>query len=402
MTFGQIRRRERWVALLLVAILLVPGGLVLSRIKRDEQRVTLLRWLEDQAGIERGDWTDPNRTPVEASFYREVVRAGDEVDPDFESLDITGKWKVLRRPEMRPVQESFAKLIKEGNVHIQGVEIDLANTEVSANIGAVLLGFRVAVADVLWLQVEAAWHSGLVNRMLPLMKTVVKLDPQFLEAYSLGAWHLAYNITSIKNDAAWKRMHIDEAIDYLEGGLRKNPRSSQLYEDLGFTIYFRKLEDWEQAAYYLQQGIQYEPHEPRMEREAALSLERLRKEKEALALLEDFDDRHPTWTMHKLSIARLKRKLEARRLEQEGHLREALAMWKDLDPGAKAEPVAPMEVIRLRTLINMRDLEAKGDLEGARAEVYRGRSLLPPMYHEELDAQLRRLGKLIGDSAGAA
>ena len=35
-----------------------------------------------------------------------------------------------------------------------------------------------------------------MHRMLPLMKTCVTLDPGFVDAYLLGAWHMAYNATA--------------------------------------------------------------------------------------------------------------------------------------------------------------------------------------------------------------
>jgi len=191
-------------------------------------------------------------------------------------------------------------------------------------------------------------------------------------------------------------------MDMLVDGLRKNPRSSQLYESLGFRIHFVKLEDYDQAQYYLTQGIQFEPHEPRMEREAGLALERLRRESEALQLMEAFDRKHPTWKMQKLHIERLEQKLEARRVEKGGDLERALEMWEQLDSHTKSEPVAPLEVVRLTSLIKARQLEAAGQIQEARAELVRLRNVLPEMYRKELNPEIVRLTDQLEGAAQAA
>ncbi len=395
----QVRRRERWILLALLLVALIPPTLMSRQIERERALVTFLRWIDDQAGIVRGDWSDPLRSEAEAALYREVVRAAREVAPDFEAQDVAGRWRTIGQPRMGEVYGSFQSLLGEGEVHIQGVVFDWTNSDVSANVGALLIGFRHAVADLMWLQVAAAWENGLINRMLPLMKTVVGLDPQFLEAYSLGSWHLAYNVTYMEPTAAKKRESIEAAIGLLEDGLRRNPRSSQLYEDLGYSIYFRKLVDYEQAEVYLSQGMRFEPHEPRMERAAALALERQRMETEALDILLAFDEKHPTWIQQKISIERLNKKLAARALEAEGEVAAALARWQELNDGTIAESVAPMEEMRLQATVHAQELETAGKLTEARATLMQARSRLPDLYRPELNPGIQRLTDLLAADA---
>lgn len=399
MELRAIRRRERRIFAVILLVALLPPILLSRAIDRDRGRVVFLRWIDDQAGIVRGNWSDPLRTEAEAALYREVVRAAEAYAPDFDLLDVDRKWGILRHPELREMYVSFEKLLGEGEVHIQGVQMDWTNSEVSANVGALLIGFRHAVSDLMWLQVVAAWENGLVSRMLPLMRTVVRLDPQFLEAYSLGSWYLAYNATNMEPTAAKKRALIDDATELLEDGLRKNPRSAQLYEDLGYNIYYRKLVDFAQAEAYLMQGIQFEPHEPRMERAAGLMLEWQRKEQEALTLLEAFDLKHPTWRQQKFSIKRLNRKLEARRLEAAGELTVALDIWKDLDTHTQSEPVAPLETIRLVAMVRAQTLETENRLVDARATLMQARSQLPEEYRPPLNPDISRLTDLIEATA---
>src|SRR5690606_233158 len=72
------------------------------------------------------------------------------------------------------------------------------NTVVS--MANMFFGFRKMAANLLWLQVDKYWHAGMLYRMVPLMHATVALDPQFVDAFLLGAWHLAYNATAQMRD----------------------------------------------------------------------------------------------------------------------------------------------------------------------------------------------------------
>ena len=203
---------------------------------------------------------------------------------------------------------------------------------------------------MLWLRVDEFWHLGLASRMLPMMETVVTLDPHFIEAYSLGAWHLAYNVTVTVHSAEEKMAYIDQGIGLLEKGIKNNPRNGKLYSELGFMIYFNKLKDWEKSAYYMGESIKHE-HESWMERAYILALERMGEEEKAFAVLEDYDLRHPDFIAHRQSMKRIGRKLEARSLEQEGKLQEAYAIWTFLEQDDPSDVVSPVEVRRMKEIL---------------------------------------------------
>jgi tetratricopeptide (TPR) repeat protein len=133
-------------------------------------------------------------------------------------------------------------------------------------------------------------------------------------------------------------------------GIKNNPRSAKLYSELGFSIYFIKLGDWEKSAYYLGEAIKYE-HEPWVERAYALALERFGEEEKALALLEDYDSRHPDFIAQNRAMGRLRKKLEARRLEKEGKLQEAFKIWEFIKEDNRIDVAAPHEVQRLKVLL---------------------------------------------------
>jgi tetratricopeptide (TPR) repeat protein len=349
---------KRWQETLVFGVcivaFLIPISIVQSAIDKDDMGVVFLRWIDNQEAyqglvlqsiIAGAD----SRYPEELALFDNVETTGERLNPDFRNLSVRSKWRVLHNPDFQPLRDRFLQLVKESKITLTEGEIEWANPEVSANVGVLVLGFRKLVADLLWLKVDEYWHLGLPQRMLPMMETVVALDPHFIVAYSLGAWHLAYNVSLMVHSAEEKQHYIDQGIALLAKGIKSNPRSSDLYAELGFTIYFRKLNDWEKAAYYLREAIKYE-HEPWVERVYALSLERLGEEREALAILEDYGRRHPTFVAQRTSVERLRRKVEARRLEKEGKLKEALAIWQFLKDDDSTDVIAPREYLRLLAL----------------------------------------------------
>jgi tetratricopeptide (TPR) repeat protein len=71
--------------------------------------------------------------------------------------------------------------------------------------------------------------------LMPLIKVVITLDPQFLEAYRVGSWWL------------WKKLNApQQAIALLQEGIQNNPDKYELNYDLGL-LYFHKLNDYKNA-----------------------------------------------------------------------------------------------------------------------------------------------------------
>jgi len=90
--------------------------------------------------------------------------------------------------------------------------------------------FRQVLASLIWLRIDYYHHTSdnktLFNKeILPLMKLTITLDPHFVRAYSMLAFHLAtyYN-------------RINEAVKLLRKGIELNKDStilSELYGELG-------------------------------------------------------------------------------------------------------------------------------------------------------------------------
>ena len=158
---------------------------------------------------------------------------------------------------------------------------------------------RVTMADILWIKVDAYFHSALTpeeherihpghpehlsglvshhqprenSEFMPLIRLVTDLDPQFIEAYRTGAWWM------------WSRLNqVKPAIEFLQEGIQNNPTRFELSYDLGL-LYFNKLNDYPKAA----QQFQFASRIPMDERDKstvmeylAFSYERMNQNQEA-------------------------------------------------------------------------------------------------------------------------
>jgi hypothetical protein len=345
----------------LALALLVPISILQHRIDEDKIGVAFLRWIDNQEAYERQSeniyLTSPDtRAPEEIALFNQTEGTGAALNPNFRELAVPDKWGVVGTPDFNGHKEQFLNLVMDSKITLSEGEIEWSNPDVSANVGALVLGFRRLVADMLWLKVDEFWHLGLASRMLPMMETVVTLDPHFIEAYALGAWHLAYNITVTVHSAEEKLKYMDQGVGLLEKGIKNNPRSSKLYSELGFTMYFIKYKDWEKSAYYMGEAIKHE-HDVWMERAYALALERMgteETERQALAVYEEYDRLHPEFIAQKSGIQRLRKKKRARELEKAGNLQEAYKLWTELKENDPSDVVAPLEVKRFKDMFDGR------------------------------------------------
>ncbi len=284
--------------------------------------------------------------------------------------DPARKWSVVKNKELDPMVGQFTDLLRNGRIEaISAGPIPYADMGVGTSLTQMLLGFRNMAANLLWIKGDEYFHKGYIHKMVPMILTVVKLDPHFIEAYSMGSWHLAYNITASfsEDEQDLVQDYINQGIELLEQGIRNNPRKYHLYFDLGFTMYYLKLEDYENAVVWIEQAAEKPDHEkyvPRMlfhaysktgrfeeayngwlryleanpDDESTEIAERFLSQTAALRLesAEQYDDAIAAWERfarlfpgsadeadrHLLTI-------DGIRLENEGKLMEAFQYWED-------------------------------------------------------------------------
>jgi hypothetical protein len=277
----------------------------------------------------------------------------------------------------------------------------------SVSVGNIFFGFRKIAANFVWLQVDRYWHEGMMQRMIPLMKTCVMLDPTFVDAYLLGAWHLAYNATAKMMDTPeplkkWndkykarvgeKETYYYLAVDFLEDGVRKNPRNYKLYFDLGYGIYNLKLKDYANAVKYLSLAIQ-QRHDRWVPRMLYICYELNGQFQEALDGWQDyknkntgnpieidkaerFIERNTGLLKEKRADAAMERaktapaqEADADRAEAAKLREEARQIWESLSGPGKDEPFALGRLMRMKAvklIEEQRYLEAIAILENAR------------------------------------
>lgn len=216
-------------------------------------------------------------------------------------------WNLARGVALAAERKDFLGFARDRKLQF-AAGIAYADAQASGvNVFNLFFGFRKIAANLVWLEVDRYWHQGMMHRMIPLMKACVALDPNFVEAYLLGAWHMAYNATAklpptppsalkwhprFKVCLGEKELYYYLAADFLKGGIINNRQNYKLYFDLGLTVYDEKLKDHENAVKYLREAVRV-PHDRWVPRMLYVCMERNGQYEEALAGWQDYQQRFP-------------------------------------------------------------------------------------------------------------
>lgn len=320
--------------------LLVLGAIQGARIDGMRDTETFYRWVVGAALQSRlGATLEPNKAPNEPEpmddeLFAKVLELAEARLPDLpteeDDFDYEGNphpvllraarqeeddliYDLVASSEATPLREEFFTHLKAGLLQSGGTQFTTASlydpeTQVEGvGLTSLFFGFRKVAANFLWMQVDTYWHTGELHRMVPMMRTTVTLDPNFVDAYLLGSWHLAYNITAklpvtpepMKkfHPKYRKRLGVKEewyyiATDFLKDGIRKNPRDYRLYFDLGYAIYENKIKDHANAVRYLNEARRYK-HDQWVPRMLYLAMWRNGQYEEAIAGWEEYLDLFP-------------------------------------------------------------------------------------------------------------
>ena len=397
------QRAESARLFILLAVLLFIVARIAVRLDYLETSYSFYGWL-----LARATETDVIKpvllTPGEQEateenvFFEKVLtslseRTGGQLVSEVEETHL---WSLVLAEMKQPTRLEFERLASDGKLNLPYGAIDWSEESVGAHLGSLILGFRSAVADLLWLKVDEYWHQGRMEMMLPMMQTVVTLDPHFIEAWKIGAWHLAYNAAVTVDTLEEKQAFVEKGILFLQDGIKRNPRNHELYFDLGFSMYFLKLEDYENAAHYIRQADRYRPPDEKwIPRMMLLAYERGGHYEDALEgwrrYLTEID---PESNPGKRALYRL-RALIAVRDERYDEALPILQEMFDTFPGANA--FADIGI----TKINAMKAEAAGDLEGAKRL---WQSLIDKAHltvWDEAEANIARLNALIAVGGAA-
>lgn len=364
------------LAVLLVALLALGSflGRDLTHVRQSE---AFYRWIVAAATNERlfQDTSDEYRD--HALFQDVVALAGDRL-PDVVTVDTEDSaplstlaqaiadpdhdwdvWQLASSADLEQERTRFLDYARNRELQF-ATGIAYADAQASGvNIFNLFFGFRKLAANMVWLQVDRFWHQGMLHRMIPLMKSCVALDPNFVDAYLVGAWHIAYNATAkmLPTPVSLQEWHprynaclgpqelfYYVAIDFLKDGIRNNPRNYKLYFDLGYSIYSEKMRDYGNAVRYLREAVRV-PHDRWVPRMLYRSLERNGQYEESLAGWQDYARRFPEAVSGSETAPRFMQRNRALIFEQRMNqaYREADGLT---DPQARMEKLAEAEGYR--------------------------------------------------------
>jgi hypothetical protein len=93
-------------------------------------------------------------------------------------------------------------------------------------LAGMLLGFRQAVADLMWIRVDQYFHEGRYDKIMPLCYIITTMDPSWIDVYTTGAWHMGYNFGD--------RRLVPAAVAFDQRGVDNNPKNSDMRYELGW------------------------------------------------------------------------------------------------------------------------------------------------------------------------
>jgi len=117
-----------------------------------------------------------------------------------------------------------------------------------------LSGFREMIAGILWVRADAFFDSGNYDAILPIIRLVTLLDPNEIDVYATGMWHIGYNFTDEEQRS--DRRYIPSALALGKEGSEKNPDTYELFFETGWMWYHKIDDDYENAVSWFEKAKQ--------------------------------------------------------------------------------------------------------------------------------------------------
>ena len=83
--------------------------------------------------------------------------------------------------------------------------------------------------DAFWRKSDEAFHAGNYPLAVGFHRKIVALDPRDVESYSVASWLL------------WSMGQSDEALDFIQNGLKANPKNPEMWDAAGQHYNLQKL-----------------------------------------------------------------------------------------------------------------------------------------------------------------
>ena len=95
-------------------------------------------------------------------------------------------------------------------------------------------GFRGIVVDLLWVRALARHEEKKYYELLTINNLISKVQPDFPAVWIFQAWNMAYNIAHEWDSPQNKWKWVSAGLHFAKKGALKNPRSGDLFFELGF------------------------------------------------------------------------------------------------------------------------------------------------------------------------
>ena len=153
-----------------------------------------------------------------------------------------------------PLQKSIDK-----DLDVLHPERKLVTAPTGEFLGTILLGFKDIVVDLMWLRIDYYWDHQQQEKMFPIFRTITWLDPHFLDAWILWAWHIGYNLSASVKEPEIKEKCYWADVNILKEGIKFNQDKYDLFFECGW-VYYHKLKLYAEAAKYFALAGQRKDH----------------------------------------------------------------------------------------------------------------------------------------------
>jgi hypothetical protein len=118
-------------------------------------------------------------------------------------------------------------------------------------------GFRGLISNILWIRANDLQENDKFFEMMQLAEWITKLEPYFVQVWTVQAWNMAYNISVKFKDPADRWRWVKAGIELLrDQGLKYNPKETLIYRELAWFFQHKMGHFLDDAnMYYKQQWI---------------------------------------------------------------------------------------------------------------------------------------------------
>jgi hypothetical protein len=103
-----------------------------------------------------------------------------------------------------------------------------------------MAGFREMIAGILWVRADSFFETGNYDAILPIVRLVTWLDPNQIDVYATGMWHIGYNFTDEKQRS--DRRYLPSALSLGMEGSKTNSNTYELFFETGW-LWYHKIDD---------------------------------------------------------------------------------------------------------------------------------------------------------------